>query len=173
MRESWLIALCQRCCCHRISFQGDTRKLLSESILSSWDGDRLTAVSPVSFFLCTFKQLRSLHWAEGTVGSFPGPGRDGAKETGPSGWFRSWLSVPCEKAREVWGSPASWCFCPTWIFYLVTSISRLCRFVTKGLPSPTLHASGSFSTINHSKKKVYSSGSVFNQFWLRVAPLSW
>ena len=56
------ITLCQRCCCHGSSLQGDTRKLLSESILGSWDGDRL-AEEPVSFFLCTFKQLRSLHWA--------------------------------------------------------------------------------------------------------------
>ena len=117
-------------------------------------------------------EVSALGW--GTVGSFSGPERDGAEEIGSSGWFRSWLSVPCEKALlEVWGSPAPWCFCPTWIFYLVTAISRLCRFVMKGLLSPTPHASGSFSTINCSKKKVYSNGSVFNQFWLSIAPFSW
>ena len=40
------------------------------------------------------------------MGSVSGPGRDGVEETGSSTWFKSWLSVLCEKALlEVWGSP--------------------------------------------------------------------
>lgn len=43
---------------------------------------------------------------EVTVGSFSGTGRDGAEETGSSGWFRSWPLASWEEVLlEVWGSP--------------------------------------------------------------------